>query len=170
MRKGVIAKVLKTGLMLGYYTNIDVIIWADKLINEGDDDLRLIDISLAGNQNTNTIIEILNLIEEPEACETVKMYYFSFFNKLLEEQTTNWLSIERELLRFIELIPECILDFERDYFSRLHNDYSLRKEKLQSPMIMPQDLESFLKSYIGFDAISQQISQANIKSLTNIPE
>jgi hypothetical protein len=54
--------ILKIGLLLGYLTKDIIIEWADYLIDNGDTDEIVIDLSLSKDKSINEIVSLLNAL------------------------------------------------------------------------------------------------------------
>lgn len=167
LKKAQIALILKIGYLLNYYEKNIIINWADSLINDGDLDSSVIDLSLSSDKSINEVTEILQVItNELSDTSFIDEYFFGYFSEKLKLNKLAWQTIERDVLKYFELQDNFLFDDNtRLYFSSLQEDYSLRKDGFGGMMSMPDDLLTFLDKYKKYFIIDNSLKQMGIQSL-----
>ncbi|WP_165024364.1 MULTISPECIES: hypothetical protein [unclassified Dysgonomonas] len=135
---------LYSGYLMGYLSSENIIKWADNEIVNGNNNPAIIDISLSKADN-NQIISSLNILPKDEV-STIVVYYYSLYNTLLKTKKLKWNLIEEELYRLYQ--NNFINGYNNDlFFTRLADDYHLRKDGFTGNMKMPDELNTFLSKY-----------------------
>lgn len=146
-----IAEILKIGLLLGYLKKEAIISWADDLINIGEIDEVVIEISLSRNKSVNDLLSALNALSNKSSKGIAKRFFLNFFMKKSELESHSLVDIEIKLL---ELYHLGILDFSEDEkfsLSILESDYSLRRDGYKNQIKIDDEINSLLFNYKDFD-------------------
>ena len=130
-------EIIYIGFIMGYIKTESVKNWADSHIATGNFDDFLIDSS-----TTNDLISVLKI--DPISEESID-FYLKAYQKLLLNGYSNWEAIQEEMIKLYH--NNFVIDNDSFFFSRLSDDYSLRKDGLSENMDMPNELYDFLKKY-----------------------
>jgi|SRR5690606_2992655 len=138
--------VIYIGLLFNYLLKDDIIDWADsQIINNNNDENYIIELSFSSGKTEKEILALLNNYMTDDYNSAIE-FYFSMFNKLMDEGYYDWQKVVKEIVRFYEndFIKE---DTEKIFYSILVDDYYLRNDGYSGIMKMPEALYSFLSKY-----------------------
>lgn len=125
------------GIIMGYISMNSAKNWADNHIANNKFDDFLIDLS-----TTNDLISILKPDTiTPESID----FYLKVYQVLLLDRYSQWETIQEEILKLYQ--NKFLMDDDNFFFSRLKDDYFLRKDGLSENMDMPNELYAFLNKY-----------------------
>lgn len=144
--------ILRVGLLLDYYSLDNIFDWAQAELSRVSISSKLSEILLS----TSTKAEMVSALRDDNPTDTILInshqFFLSFYYHCLKELRNDWFSIEAEMLRYFSIVDPTLLEGGQKLFiSMLNNDFSLREEKLPSPMDMPNDLISFLEPYKDYN-------------------
>lgn len=122
---------------MGYINTESIKNWSDNhIVNDNFDDF-LLDLS-----TTNDLISILKTdIITQESMD----FYLKAYQELLLYGYSNWETIQEEMIKLFQ--NNFVVDNDSFFFSRLSDDYFLRKDGLSENMDMPNELYEFLNKY-----------------------
>lgn len=119
--------------------------WADDQISIGDDRELIFELSLSASKPNSTILEILynsiNDSDQIEFCGTFKLFLKEINN------VYDWSDQQEKLMIVYHKFKE-LLDSDNVFWSRLVDDYQLRKDGFTGCMDMPNELNQFINSHI----------------------
>lgn len=162
MDKSIIALVLKVGFLLEMIDKKSIVSWADFNINNGDFDNTVLELSLIKSKTNNEIISLLNKIANNEKGNNVQYVVNIFMGVFYIEIIKNpklWLTIEKKIVEI-----KNILGYNSDevFFSRIEDDYSLRKEGFSGCMNLPNELISYLSNYEVYSNDLKKLNECGI--------
>lgn len=106
------------------------------------------------NISYNKLYEILDkyIIDKNETSDFMTHSLFIYF---INKKFKNWSIIEEKLVLYYDYFKEYLNTIEYGFWSRLNDDFRLRKEGFSGCMNMPKELENYLKSY-NLDSIEEE--------------
>lgn len=148
--------VIYIGILHNYILKEYIIEWADnQIVNKNNYKDYIIDLSFSSNKTEKEILALLSNYTTDDNNLAIE-FYFSTFRKLMKEGYYSWQMVEKEIVKFYE--NEFIKkDTEDLFYSRIIDDYYLRKEGFSGNMKMPKELLQFLSKYSLADSIYEEL-------------
>lgn len=148
--------IIYIGLLFNYILKDYIIDWADdQIVNKGNNEDYIIELSFSSNKTEKEILAMLSNYITDDYNLTIE-FYFSQFNMLIKKGYYNWERVEEEIVKFYKsnFITE---DTEDLFYSRIIDDYYLRKDGFSGNMNMPKELLQFLSKYSLTDSIYEDL-------------
>ncbi|MFN8255717.1 MAG: hypothetical protein U0W24_08520 [Bacteroidales bacterium] len=158
-----ISHLIRFGLTAKKMTSKSVIDWADRKINEQNENSVFFDLSLA--DSANKIIEILSEnIEWNFKDDEIRILILSYYKEYLDSNPTIWDEIERELLVYFELLE---YDYDRDkpfsFIYYLEEDCCLREDGFGGLVNMPNYLIENLDEYKNNNLLKELLNKEGLE-------
>jgi hypothetical protein len=169
MNNSDVAAILKTGILLKYFSSETITEWADCLINNGEINEFVIELSLSKSKSIGEVIGLLDsLISSNDSENLAKHFFLNYFKGKYERSVISPLQLQRELIDFYNLNAFYFSDTEKISFSILLNDYSLREAGYDGQNNINKLLKDLFNNYHHFDypTISTNCTEGIMRTLS----
>jgi len=141
-------KILEIGFLLDLITREDLLEWSNLNLINGKLDEVFIELSSITSKNTNEqIISILNNRSEKKITKNEFQKFHLIFLSFVFNSYSDWKDIQNILVKYDSINSEYFEEREFEFWSRLKDDYTLRKEGFTGCMNMPSELNEYFNKY-----------------------
>ena len=133
---------MKIGFKLGLITKEEIISFSEnRLVNSNYDDIMLDIASLSIESSINKFSEVLDEINIKKIdffeCHYKIIYY-------LKKEYSNWKHLQIQLIKYHDIMKTHLDFYDFEFWSRIRDDFELRKNGFSGCMDMPYELEKYL--------------------------